>query len=85
MEAEQRAQITHLNRPSKHAWYAPQRTKSRVQQELSEQVDSAVAFADFCTFLTAGKTDVRAARLVSAAQALYDQTVEDLSRGGPER
>jgi hypothetical protein len=57
--------------------------ESQVQQELATQLDTAVAFADFCTFLTAGRLSHQAAHLVELAQALYADTTADLARSRP--
>jgi hypothetical protein len=51
------------------------------RQELTAQFDSVLAFADFCTFLTAGGVGDRADRLVDLAQALYSETTEAPQRG----
>ena len=54
----------------------------RLQQELTDQFESVMAFADLCTYLTTGRVggDL-AGRLVALAQALYSETTEDLQRG----
>lgn len=69
---------------AQHDYAIPDRTRlhvlpdgdSRVQSELAGQLDTAVAFADFCTFLTAGKVSDQADQLVSLAQALYVETAD---------
>jgi hypothetical protein len=57
--------------------------ESRLQDELAAQLDTAVAFADFCTFLTSGRVSDQAERLVQMAQILYAETTEDLTRSRP--
>ena len=52
----------------------------RVQDELAAQLDTAVAFADFCTFLTWGRVSDQADQLIRLAQILYAETTEDLTR-----
>jgi hypothetical protein len=57
--------------------------EARVRHELAEQLDAAVGFADFCAFLTAGRTAEQARQLVSLAEALHAATSEDLRRSRP--
>jgi hypothetical protein len=57
--------------------------ESRVQRELSGQFESALAFADFCTFLTSHRVSQRAGQLAGLAQALYEETIAELRRSGP--
>lgn len=83
--AQHDTDMAHGPPPSGRPLYAVGQVESRLQQDLSGQLESAVAFADFCTFLTSGKSTASAARLVSAAQVLYDETVEDLARSRPRR
>lgn len=52
-----------------------------LQQELADQFETVLAFADFCTYLTAGRVGHHAGRLVELAQALCSETTEDLQRG----
>ena len=66
------------DRPS--PWYAVPGVESRVQDELAAQLDTAVAFADFCTFLTSGRVSDQADQLIRLAQILYAETTEDLTR-----
>ena len=66
-----------------HPLYAVPGVESRVQQELADQFDAVVAFADFCTFLTSTRASHHADQLVDLARALYDETVADLSRSRP--
>jgi hypothetical protein len=47
-------------------------------QELRCQFDAAVAFADYCTFLTAGASSDRASQLVDAAEALLAEAMQAL-------
>ena len=54
--------------------------ESRVQQELSGQFESALAFADFCTFLTSNRVSQQAGQLAGLAQALYEETTAELRR-----
>ena len=56
---------------------------ARVRQELTSQYESAVAFADFCTFLTSGRLSDQAGQLVSLAQELFSETNEDLQGSRP--
>jgi hypothetical protein len=60
--------------------YAVSRVDVGVQRELDGQFDSAIAFADFCTFLTSGRLSDQAAQLVSVAQELLAETRKDLQR-----
>jgi hypothetical protein len=60
---------------SVHGPLAPQQ-----QQELKDQLEAVLAFADFCTYLTAGRVADRARPLADLAQALYSETTEDLRR-----
>jgi hypothetical protein len=53
-----------------------------VQQELSEQFEFTLAFADFCTFLTSNRVRQRAGQLTGLAQALYEETTAELRRSG---
>jgi len=57
--------------------------ESRVQDELAAQLDTAVAFADFCTFLTSGRVCDQADELIRMAQVLFAETTEDLRRSRP--
>lgn len=52
----------------------------RLQQQLTEEFESVLAFADFCTYLTAGRVNDRAGRLIELAQALYSETTESPQR-----
>ena len=56
-----------------------------VRQELYGQFDSAIALADFCTFLTSGRLSDQAGQLVSVAQELLAETCKDLQRSRPHR
>ena len=60
--------------------YAVTGVESRVQDELAVQLDNAVAFADFCTFLTSGRVSDQADQMIRLAQILYAETTEGLSR-----
>jgi hypothetical protein len=53
-----------------------------VHEELCFQLDTAVAFADYCVFLAAGAGSDLAAQLVGAAQELYVETMDVLRRQG---
>ena len=59
--------------------YAVPSVESRIQEELAAQLDTAVAFADFCTFLTSGRVSDQADQLIRLAQILYAETTESLS------
>ena len=59
--------------------------ESRVHLELSSLFGSAVAFADFCTFLTSGRVSPQAAQLAGLAEALHEQTIAELRRNRPRR
>ena len=63
--------------------YAVKGVDARVRQELSGQFEAAVAFADYCTFLTAGRLGGEASQLVSLAQELFAETSADLQRSRP--
>jgi hypothetical protein len=69
--------------PAGYPLYSVQGVESRVQQELSDQFDAVVAFADFCSFLTSTRASDQADQLVELARALYDETAADLSRSRP--
>ena len=51
---------------------------TKVRRELQGEFESAVAFADHCSFLTAGLCGQRAAQLVEIAEALMAETLEML-------
>ena len=70
--------------PTSTRLYSVPETKPTVHQELATQLDSAVEFADFCAFLTQDRVADRAEQLASLAQALYEETVEELRRSGPQ-
>ena len=63
--------------------YAVSRVDARVRHELYGQFDSAIAFADFCTFLTSGRLSDQAGQLVSLAEELLAETSKDLRRSRP--
>jgi hypothetical protein len=67
--------------PTQHRPVAVHSLNPRVQQELTEQCESVLAFADFCAYLTAGRVSEGAGQLVQLAQALHLETTEDLARG----
>jgi hypothetical protein len=52
----------------------------RVQDELAAQFDTAVAFADFCTFLTSGRVGDQADQLIKLSQFLLAETTAELER-----
>lgn len=51
---------------------------TKVRRELQGEFESAVAFADHCSFLTAGLCGQRAAQLIELAEALMAETSEML-------
>jgi hypothetical protein len=57
--------------------------EARVHQELSDLFASAVAFADFCRFLTSGGVSDQAEQLASLAEALHEDTAAELRRSRP--
>ncbi len=63
--------------------YAVTRVGVGAQRELHSLFDSAVAFGDFCTFLTSGRLSGKAEQLVSLAEELLAETCEDLRRSKP--
>jgi hypothetical protein len=65
--------------------YAVSRVDACVQRELYGQFDSAIAFADFCTFLTSGRLSDQARQLVSVAEQLLAETCQDLQSARPGR
>ena len=65
--------------------YSVRGGESRVHQELSVQLDSTLAFADFCMFLTSNRVSQQAGQLVSLAQALYEEAVAEQRRSRPRR
>lgn len=71
--------------PRGQTLYSVQDVEEGVQQDLSRQFETALAFADFCTFVTSGRVSGQSAQLVSLAEALYTETLEDLRRSGPRR
>jgi hypothetical protein len=66
---------------AEHRLFAVQGLDPRLRQELTEHFESVLAFADFCTYLTAGRAGDRAAQLMDLAQVLHAETTEDLQRG----
>lgn len=52
---------------------------SKVRQELHCEFESAVAFADYCSYLTAGLCRERAAELIQIAEALMTETTAALT------
>ena len=52
----------------------------KVRSELQAEFESTVAFADHCSFLTAGLFGQRAAQLIEIAEALMEETLETLQR-----
>jgi hypothetical protein len=50
-------------------------TGTREGEELRCQLESALAFADYCAFLTAGQGSERAAELVEVAERLFSETM----------
>jgi 3-methyladenine DNA glycosylase/8-oxoguanine DNA glycosylase len=51
---------------------------TKVRRELQGDFESAVAFADHCSFLTAGVCGQRATQLIEIAEALMAETLEML-------
>jgi hypothetical protein len=66
---------------AEHRLFSVHGLDPRLQQDLTEQFESVLAFADFCTYLTDGRVGDRASRLSELAQALHSDTTEDLQRG----
>ena len=66
---------------TEHRLFSVHGLDPRLQQDLTEQFESVLAFADFCTYLTDGRVGDRAGRLVDLAQALHSETTEDMRRG----
>jgi len=60
--------------------YTASKVDARVRQELTGQYETAVAFADFCTFLTMGRLSDQARQLVSLAEELLAETSENLQQ-----
>lgn len=61
-----------------HASATSPTMSTKVRTELQGEFESAVAFADHCSFLTAGLCGQRAAQLVEIAEALMEETSEML-------
>jgi hypothetical protein len=68
--------------PGRDILYPVRDVPATVDAELRSQLDAAVAFADFCVFLTAGAGINHAALLMDHAQALYSETMDALRRQG---
>jgi hypothetical protein len=68
--------------PRDNWWRSAHGGESRVQQELSEQFEFTLAFADFCTFLASNRVRQRAEQLTGLALALYEETTAELRRSG---
>jgi hypothetical protein len=66
---------------AEHRLFSVRGLDPRLQQELTEQFESVLAFADFCNYVTDGRVGDRAGQLVDLAQALLSDTTEDLQRG----
>jgi len=69
--------------PADRRLYAVPGVESRLQRELEEQLESVVAFADFCTFLTSNRVSERAEQLLDLARSLHAETTDDLQRSRP--
>ena len=65
--------------------YAVSRVDARVRQELTSRYEAAIAFADYCRFLTSGRLSDQARQLVSLAEELLAETSEDLQQSRPPR
>jgi hypothetical protein len=50
--------------------------RSGLMEELQSQLESAVAFADLCSYLTENRLGAQAAELVRLAEQLYGAAVE---------
>jgi hypothetical protein len=75
--------LTDANAPSdKDVLYPVRGVPTMVQAELRSQLETAVAFADYCAFLTAGAGSDQAAHIVDRAEALYVETMDVLRRQG---
>jgi predicted GTPase len=62
--------------------YPVRGVSATIQEELRSQLEAAMAFADYCVFLTDGAEGAQAARLADGAEALYDATMDALRRHG---
>jgi hypothetical protein len=71
---------TQLSRRTSH----PPEAITRLQRELSDQLDGVVDFADLCAYLTPAIGDDRARVLIDLAQGLYDETLRVLEQRGAE-
>ena len=75
--------LTDVKAPSaKNVLYPVRGVPAIVQAELRLQLETAVAFADYCVFLTAGAGSDQAAHIVDRAEALYVETMDVLRRQG---
>jgi hypothetical protein len=63
---------------------ANDRREAMLREELLAEVENAVAFADYCRFLTAGRCEERSAQLIEVAEALMAETLDavGLRHGG---
>ena len=75
--------LTDVSAPSgKNVLYPVHGVPALVQAELRLQLETAVAFADYCVFLTAGAGSDQAAHIVDRADALYVEVMDVLRRQG---
>lgn len=75
--------LTDVNALSgKNVLYPVRGVPVMVQAELRLQLETAVAFADYCVFLAAGAGSGQAAQIVDRAEALYVETMHVLRRQG---
>jgi hypothetical protein len=69
--------------PAGHPLHAVPFVETRLEEELADQFQSTIAFADFCSFLTAHRVSDQAQQLVDLAHLLYAETSADLQRTRP--
>jgi hypothetical protein len=74
---------TRRSLPAGHPLHAVPFVEARLEEELADQFQSAVAFADFCAFLTSHRVSDQAGQLVELAHLLYAETTADLQRTRP--
>src|SRR3954451_15795158 len=57
---------------------------AKAGEELQCQRDSAIAFADYCAFLSAGQSSDRAAQLIDLVETLFRETMQVLVDDRPQ-
>jgi len=74
-----------LEPTSHHQRAGAGRIDASVRRQLQAELESALAFADYCQFLGQERVGARADELASIAQTLYEDTLACLqARNGPD-